>query len=153
MSGILQQVSMLHHAASAAFLRHAGMPQARCRILLLIKENGGCTQKYLTDCTKVNAAAMARQLASMEADGLIRRREDPKSRRRSLVAFTPAGSKLATAVASRRDTFLKSSLAGVSTEDREAAERVLLKMLSNLNVKAATGAAASFGEPAGQDAE
>lgn len=133
LTGILQQVTFVHQAAAAVFLREAGMPLARCRILLLVRETGGCTQKYLTERTRVDPAAMTRQLGALEEAGLVHRMDDPRNRRRSLVALTAKGMAEAEAVSQKREEFLKGALAGVSREERETASAMLGKILANLD--------------------
>ena len=61
------------------------------QVLANLARGEAATQVELATATVQHPAALSRQLADLEAQGLVRRRRDPADRRRMLVELTGAG--------------------------------------------------------------
>ncbi len=61
------------------------------QVLTYLARGEASTQLELATATVQHPAALSRQLAELEAQGLVRRRRDPADRRRMFVELTQAG--------------------------------------------------------------
>ena len=83
-------------------------------MLFLVNLYGPCTQKALTQIIKVDPGSIARQLKSLERDGLVARKSDPSDNRLTQVVLTAAGLRVVKAAMKRRREFLIKMLHGLS---------------------------------------
>lgn len=115
----------------AVFEKATGVHIAHWRVLAFLAQHSDCTQKQLKDAHRVDPASITRTVKSLERDGLIARRTDPKDNRLTRVVLTEAGEKLVTDVAQRRKDYMRDALRGISPDDVEVFERVLKQLEAN----------------------
>jgi DNA-binding MarR family transcriptional regulator len=74
-----------------ARVQHHGLSMARLRVLFQLTERPAIRMGELSACVDVAPRTMTSTVESMERDGLVRRRSDPKDRRATIVSITDAG--------------------------------------------------------------
>jgi DNA-binding MarR family transcriptional regulator len=70
--------------------------------------------KEIADWLGIGAAPMSRQLADLEAQGLVARTPDPDDARAALTSLTPAGQEAVRDLRGRRVTVLQEALGGMT---------------------------------------
>lgn len=113
------------------FEKATGVHIAHWRVLAFLSQHPDCTQKQLKDAHRVDPASITRTVKSLERDGLVLRRTDPKDNRLTRVILTEAGEKLVTEVSVRRKAYLRQALKGIAPADIEVFEKVLKQLESN----------------------
>ncbi len=68
-----------------------GLTPGRMGVLLLLEANPDIRQAVLAEALQVKPSNLTVLLASLEAEGLIRRAEDAGNRRANLLRLTPSG--------------------------------------------------------------
>lgn len=114
-------------------LQKYGIVKAQAQLLLLIKENDGCTQKDLASFVGVKYSSMSERLDKLEKNGYIERAIDEDNLKFKRVYITKEG-KLAAVQCKRilreiEDILFK----GFTKKDRNQFEEYLNKMIDNLN--------------------
>lgn len=74
-----------------AKLMEIGLHRGQPKMLRFLGEHDGCRQKEIADHFFLRAASVSGVLATLEKQGLITRKMNPKSRRETLVYLTDAG--------------------------------------------------------------
>ena len=75
-------------------LEHIGLTRGQPKMLRFLGKNDGCRQKDIADRFYLRAASVSGILDTLEKDGLIERRRNPRSRRETLVFLTELGKKM-----------------------------------------------------------
>ena len=83
------------------------------------------TVRSLADGAAVDRAEISRATRSLEAKGLVRRREDETDRRSPVFSLTPAGRRRYKTVRKPISDFIVHLIDGISAKDLEAANRAL----------------------------
>lgn len=114
-------------------LQKYGIVKAQAQLLLLIKENDGCTQKDLASFVGVKYSSMSERLDKLEKNGYIERTVDEDNLKYKRVYITKEG-KLAAVQCKRilreiEDVLFK----GFTKKDRSQFEEYLNRMITNLN--------------------
>lgn len=114
-------------------LQKYGIVKAQAQLLLLIKENDGCTQKDLASFVGVKYSSMSERLDKLEKNGYIERAIDEDNLKYKRVYITKEG-KLAAVQCKRilreiEDILFK----GFTKKDRNQFEEYLNRMIVNLN--------------------
>jgi DNA-binding MarR family transcriptional regulator len=115
-----------------------GMGTGRAGYLLLmtLEEVGAATIGALAATLGLDASTVTRQIAAMEAEGLIERRTDSRDRRCSIISASHRGRALLRSVRERRTDRVDALLRQWPEEDRAA----LGRLLARLNQAIAAGA-------------
>ena len=69
-------------------LEAIGLHRGQPKMLRFLGENDGCRQKDIADRFFLRAASVSGVLNTLEKQGLIERRQNPKSRRETLIYLT-----------------------------------------------------------------
>lgn len=114
-------------------LQKYGIVKAQAQLLLLIKENDGCTQKDLASFVGVKYSSMSERLDKLEKNGYIERAVDEDNLKFKRVYITKEG-KLAAVQCKRilreiEDVLFK----GFTKKDKNQFEEYLNRMIDNLN--------------------
>ncbi len=72
-------------------LEAIGLHRGQPKMLRFLGENDGCRQKDIADRFFLRAASVSGVLNTLEKQGLIERRQNPKSRRETLIYLTDHG--------------------------------------------------------------
>lgn len=99
------------------------LPQFRA--LVVLSELGTMRASTLADKLGVSASTVTRIADRLAADRLIRRVENPSSRREVLLTISPSGERLVERVIDRRRALMRQLLDELSVAERAAAVRSL----------------------------
>ena len=114
-------------------LQKYGIVKAQAQLLLLIKENDGCTQKDLATFLGIRYSSMSERLDKLEKSNYIERITDDENLKFKRIYITKEG-KLAAVQCKRilreiEDVMFK----GFAKKDKKQFEDYLNKIISNLN--------------------
>ncbi|AEW92690.1 MULTISPECIES: MarR family winged helix-turn-helix transcriptional regulator [Streptomycetaceae] len=102
-------------------------------LLMALEEGGGsCRVGDLAARLLVEASHVTRQVAQLQAQGLVERTPDPQDRRARNLTITPSGSALLTRLRRARQDSLREALDGVSASDIDATVRVLSRLIDSV---------------------
>lgn len=90
------------------------------------------TPTELSKATLLTPGAMTNRINRLEASGFVRREAEPKDRRGVRVLLTEAGMELVDRAIEVRFAEAKSAIAGIGTRDRTSLERILKRLLAEL---------------------
>ena len=107
--------------------------QGQPRILSRLLQGDGLTQRELADACVLDAATLSRALDRMEETGLIRRVENPGSRRSYLIRLTDTGREKAAQVQQGFDRVDEVLCRGFSREELDRLQEDLERMRANLD--------------------
>ena len=107
--------------------------QGQPRILARLLQGDGLTQRELADACALDAATLSRTLDRLEEMGLIRREENPDSRRSYLVRLTAAGREKAAQVQEGFDRLEELICQGFSQAELERLRRDLERVRANMD--------------------
>ncbi|MGB1147647.1 MAG: homoprotocatechuate degradation operon regulator HpaR [Alphaproteobacteria bacterium] len=79
-----------------SMLADSGVTEQKWRVLRVLEELGEAEPTLIATEACLHLPSLSRILKTMEADGLIIRREDAQDRRKSSVAISPAGRQILT---------------------------------------------------------
>ncbi|QCU78749.1 MarR family transcriptional regulator [Citricoccus sp. SGAir0253] len=91
-------------------------PAAQATLFYLLRHEPA-RAKDIADWLGVGAAPMSRQLADLEAQGLVGRVPDPDDARAALTSLTDAGQEAVRELRARRVTVLQQALGGLADEE------------------------------------
>ncbi len=114
-------------------LQKYGIVKAQAQLLLLIKENNGCTQKDLATFVGIKYSSMSERLDKLEKSNYIERVVDEDNLKFKRIYITKEG-KLAAVQCKRilreiEDVLFK----GFAKKDKKQFEEYLIKMVNNVN--------------------
>jgi DNA-binding MarR family transcriptional regulator len=126
---LLREIFRTYQVLMAGFSRETGMPASRfalMRLLAVTDANIGIMD--LARQLGVNAAAVTRQVQELERERLVRRRADPKDRRRSYVRLSAKGRRLFTEIHERNHELERALSSVLTAEEMASAAMVLTKL-------------------------
>lgn len=134
----------LDHALQTASRRMAGSlgvtgPQRLA--LRVVGKFPGITPGETASVLRLHPSTITMLVKGLERAGLVERAEDAADRRRIRLRSTPAGKRVAAAVAGTVEGATRRTLGRVSPSDLKAAERVLAALAAELEAPAAREAA------------
>lgn len=123
----LREVLHTYQAVVSVFARQVGMPAARLTLMRLLATYApdGPGVVEIARRLGVNPAAVTRQVAALEMEGLAARRQDSSDGRRTQVRLTAKGERVIRQIHARAHEFERSLSSTVSAEDIATAARVL----------------------------
>ena len=124
---LFQEIVRTHQALIGNFSLEVGMPSARMGVLrqLQSSENGSLGVVDLARALGVTPAIVTRQVQELEAEGLLRRRNDPRDKRRCQLHLTARGKRAFARLHERAHEMQATVLHGLRDEDVAAACHVL----------------------------
>jgi|SRR5579862_3568158 len=114
-------LGVLHHDSTAR------LTPTNVRALDVLGGSGGLRVGELAGRVGIDETTATRLADRLEAAGLAERRVDTGDRRVTVVVLTPAGSRLARAVADQRRTFFRDVLATLEPDERAQLVRLTAK--------------------------
>lgn len=99
------------------------------RILILLKETGGMTQKELTERLGVQPGSVSEVIGKLEASGLVTRTQSEKDRRTMDICLTEEGDVWAKDAHVRRENRHREMFSVLSAEEKDT----LLQLLEKVN--------------------
>ncbi|MEJ7800373.1 MAG: MarR family winged helix-turn-helix transcriptional regulator [Ilumatobacter sp.] len=120
-------------------LADLGLTLSLASLLSYVADFGPVNQTRAAEHLGQGRAVTGTQIDRLQAEGWVERRPDAADRRVWLVAITPPGSELATAIADV-DRVLRAELrAGISRADRQTLAATLVRLQHNLRPSATEG--------------
>lgn len=114
-------------------LQKYGIVKAQAQLLLLIKENDGCTQKDLASFIGIKYSSMSERLDKLEKSGYIKRITDEDNLKFKRIYITKDG-KLAAVQCKRILREVEEILfKGFAKKDKNQFEEYLNRIIENLN--------------------
>ena len=107
------------------------LPQ--CRVLILLQDNEGVSQKRLAELAELDPMTLVRILDRMEADGWVQRRFDPTDRRAHTIWLTAAAGTVLEQIWRLIGETRAEMLQGLSGEERAQLVALLERVHANLN--------------------
>ena len=131
---LLREIMRTHQAALNVFSRQVGMPAARLALmrLLAIRHPESVGIMEIARQLGINAAAVTRQVKTMESERLVERCADARDGRRSYVNLTVDGLRIFQQLHERGHAFEQALTNAVSAEDMAATVRVLVHVRAAL---------------------
>lgn len=126
---MLNQLSRRLNAEMEVRLKALGLTLNSFFILMTLMESEGLTQAELGKRLKLPAYGITRLIDSMQAAGLVERREDPTSRRNHLIFLLARGKIIAPEVREIIAEVNDQLLAGLSSAERQAFTETLAKLV------------------------
>jgi DNA-binding MarR family transcriptional regulator len=126
---LVRELAHTHQALMAGLSWRIGMTASRfglMRLLWIAERDVGVME--LSRRLGVNAAAVTRQVHELESEGLVRRRADPKDRRRNYVRLSPKGRKAFRVVHDLSHEFERMLSSVIGDEEMAVATAVLAKL-------------------------
>lgn len=134
LAGLFRRASRLM-ARAAHRLEHGGpghAGHAQERVLAIVRERGGMSQRELLDLLDVRSASLSEVLAKLERNGLIARRRDDADRRGFTVAVTDKGEAACSGQAGLSGENAATLFVGLDPAERETLGRLLAKLVASL---------------------
>jgi DNA-binding MarR family transcriptional regulator len=111
-----------------------GATKAQWRVLARLSRTGdGLRQIALAEALDVEPITLCRMIDRLEEAGLVERRRDDNDRRAWRIFLTAEAAPVLARLEAMGTIFNADILAGVDAADREAAQRVLARIRSNLD--------------------
>jgi len=129
---ILIQIARTHDASAAAFERYLGTSILRWRVLHYLSEAGTATQKEICQHVGLDGWAVTRAVKPLEQLGFIQRSLASEDNRMTRVVITQAGRDWCAEALKRRSTFLQQALNGLSDEEIQTLEGLLMRIKNNI---------------------
>jgi DNA-binding MarR family transcriptional regulator len=129
---LLRAILQTHHAIMNAFSRQVGIPASRLGMVRMIAVSypDGIGVMDIARQLGINPAAVTRQVAELEQEGLVARKAVPGDKRRATLRLTPKGLRLFEQVHERAHAFERALAEGSSEADLAAALSVLDRVRS-----------------------
>ena len=116
-----------------------GVQYGHWTLLRVLWQTDGLTQRQLAEQASVSEPSAFTALRQMEGLGYVKRQKLAGNQKQVRVFLTPKGAALRGASVGAAEEVNRLALAGVAKEDLEAARRVLVAILENLEREAAAG--------------
>ena len=114
-------------------LERYGLVKGQAQLLLIIKDNEGCTQKDLANYFNVKYSSMSERINKLEDAGYITRVHEDGNFKNNRIYITQDG-KLAATQCRRIMKEIEGKLyKGISKKEVSSFEKLLVKMIDNLN--------------------
>ena len=113
-------------------LKKYGLVKGQAQLLLLIRDNEGCTQKDLANILNVKYSSMSERLNKLEALGYIEKDTDKDNLKYKRIYITSAGKTAAIQCRRIQHDFFENLYDGFSQKDLKAFNKYLEKLCSNI---------------------
>jgi DNA-binding MarR family transcriptional regulator len=128
----VNRLARLFEAALRQRIAAHGVVPGQFPALLALFENDGRTQRELCDIASVDQSTMAKTLARMRRDGLVREEPDPADGRRIRYRLTPRARALEADLAAAGHGVIAVATRGIPAARLAAFEQALAEMAANL---------------------
>lgn len=112
-----EMTSFARRARALAGRLHPELSLVSYTLLGHLEESGGCRATDLAEFYALDKSTVSRQVAVLEREGLMERRQDTADQRVQVLQLTDAGRRVLARVTDRRREALRERLTGWSEED------------------------------------
>ncbi|MEU9575914.1 MULTISPECIES: MarR family winged helix-turn-helix transcriptional regulator [Streptomyces] len=109
--------SFARRARALAGRLHPELSLVSYTLLGHLEESGGCRATDLADHYALDKSTVSRQVAVLEREGLVERRQDAADQRVQVLQLTDAGRRMLARVTDRRRAAVEERLSGWTEED------------------------------------
>ena len=113
-------------------LEKYGLVKGQAQLLLIIKDNEGCTQKDLANYFNVRYSSMSERINKLENAGYITRVHEDGNFKNNRIYITGEGKAAGTQCRRILKEIESKLYKGISKKEISATEKVLVKMIRNL---------------------
>lgn len=124
----LGQIQRISHCYVDSVLKEKGVRRGQVPFLMELYHHDGVTQDYLAQMTVMDKSTVARALHKLEADGFVRREQNPADKRENLVYLTAKGREIHPLVHDLEGEWVQKIAAEISDEEFAAFEGTLEKL-------------------------
>lgn len=135
---LFTDMTRVHTAYVERRLLHLGVHTGQGAIISALGEIGPCSQKDLAEYRRVSAATISVMLRRMEKSGLVIRSQSEDGKHND-ISLTEQGEALCRALSQDMVGEPERIFAGMSEEDKRAAQRIFQKISENLQDFATNG--------------
>ena len=125
---IVAELAWAYRDAAAGFERAVGMSRARVGALSELARRDELSQADLQQALGLDRSSITRIVKALEADGLVRRRPDPRDNRFTLVTLTEAGHAIVDDLDAKGRAFQAQNLAEVTADEADTLRRYLRRI-------------------------
>lgn len=129
---LLIQVTHLHFKRMRTLLNKIGLYKGQPRLLSLLWDNDGRTQKELAERMHIEPATITKMVSRMEAAGFIIKKADQEDMRISRIHLTQLGKEIKKEVDKIHETLFEEAFNGLTTEEKIILRRLLIHIKDNL---------------------
>lgn len=140
---LLAQVSRLMRRGFDARAREIGVTRPQWQVISLLRLRSGCNQGALAEMLEVEPITVGRMIDRLQDSGLVERRADPADRRAWRLHLTDKGEGLVDSLKPFANETIETAMHGMTGEDRQQFEAMLIKMRTNLSRRPAEGQVAN----------
>ena len=105
-----------------------GRPSAQNRILLMLNDSDGISQRDMTTLLQLRPQSVSETLSKLEAGGLVERRQNSRDKRVFNIFMTEEGKARAQELVIDRPDFASMFLSALSPEEKEQLLELLMKL-------------------------
>ena len=105
-----------------------GRPSAQNRILLMLNESDGISQRDMTTLLQLRPQSVSETLSKLEAGGLVERRQNSRDKRVFNIFMTEEGKARAQELVIDRPDFASMFLSALSTKEKEQLLELLMRL-------------------------
>jgi MarR family multiple antibiotic resistance transcriptional regulator len=128
----IRRLYLLQAAAINESLKEHGLARSQWQVLSHVSAAGTLSQKELQCAMQVEPATLTGIVDSLAGKGWLERLENPQDKRGKLLRLTAEGTARWERIPDVVARIERCMLVGVSAEDRRALERVVDRMIANL---------------------
>ena len=115
-------------------LEKYGVVKGQAQLLLIIRDNEGCTQKDLANYFNVKYSSMSERISKLENAGFITRIHEDGNFKNNRIYITSEGKKVSTQCRKILADFEKKLFAGFNKKEIAQFESMLLKLIDNTSI-------------------
>jgi DNA-binding MarR family transcriptional regulator len=101
-------------------------------VLYFLHNNKNCCQQVVCDNLKIDKTAMVKVMDYLDKAGLVERKTNPKDRREHFITLSKKGEKQTKEIVRSFKTLDENAFNGITSAERKAFEKVMLKVCDNL---------------------
>lgn len=128
----LRKITQASYSQVEMRLSKYGLVKGQAHLLVIIKDNDGCTQKDLAEFLEVKYSSMSERLNKLECLGYIERSVDEDNLKYKRIFITPAGRTAATQCRRIQNEFNADLYKGFAKKDIKQLEMYLKKLVNNV---------------------
>lgn len=132
LESLLIQVTHLHFKRMRKHLQEIGLYKGQPRLLSLLWEKDGRTQKELAEKMNIEPATLTKMVTRMENSGFVYRKTDQEDMRISRIYLSQAGYEIKKEVDNINETLSQECFTGFTMEERIILRRLLIQVKENL---------------------
>ncbi len=127
-----RKVTQASYANVEERLSKYGLVKGQANLLVAIRDNDGCTQKFLADLFEVKYSSMSERLNKLEELGYIERYVDETNSKYKRICITSNGKSAATQCRRIQNDFNSTLYNGFSKKDLKQLEGYLEAVMQNI---------------------